>query len=193
MKTIATFVGSLRAQSLNRRLAGALEGLADGTLRFVYPDLGALPHYNDDLWHEGLPQAVHDFKAVADGADAVLFVMPEYNRFPPPILVNATAWGSRPYGQSSFTGKPAAIIGTSPGAIGTAGGQALMRSHVVSLGAILMPRPEVYLQAKSDLFGDDGKVTDAATETFLRGFVEAFGAFIDRLGTADAGKVSKAA
>ena len=108
MLNVAVFVGSLRRESVNRKLARALEKLAEGRLAFAYPDLD-LPLYNDDLWEGPLP-AVHAMKDAIAAADGVLFVTPEYNRSLPPVLKNAIDWASRPWGQNSWDGKPVGIV-----------------------------------------------------------------------------------
>ncbi|MBJ3776641.1 NADPH-dependent FMN reductase [Acuticoccus mangrovi] len=180
MKTIAVLVGSLRSGSFNLKLAKALEKLAEGRLKFVYPDLGSVPHYNDDLWSD-LPASVTALKSAIDESDAVLFVTPEYNRTYSPLLANAIAWASRPYGKSSFMHKPGAVVGTSPGAIGTAAGQVDLRGLLPVLGVIPMGQPEVYLQMKPDLIDDASNVTVPDTEAFLKRWVDAFVAFVDRV------------
>jgi chromate reductase, NAD(P)H dehydrogenase (quinone) len=179
MKTILVIVGSLRKGSINLRLAKALEKLAADRLPFVYADLHSLPIYNDDLW-ETPPTAVTDFKQAITAADAVLIVTPEYNRSTTPVILNAIAWGSRPSGKNSWNGKLGAIVGASPGAVGTAVAQSHVRSIVTSLGFYIMAQPEVYFQMKPDLIGEDLSIADEKTEAFLKGWVEKFGGFLDR-------------
>lgn len=183
MKTITVLVGSIRKESANFRFARALEKLAGSRFRFDYPDLGALPHYNDDLWPNP-PAAVLDLKRRAEAADALLFVTPEFNRSVPPILTNALAWGSRPWGHSSWAGKAGAVVGTSPGVIGTAAAQAHLRSILPALDVVLLGQPEVYFQNKPGLIGNEFEITDEGTRAFLEGWVSRFDAFIDRLGPA---------
>ncbi len=179
MKSIAVLVGSLREGSINMALAKGLEKLAAGRLAFDYLDLGALPMFNQDL--EGdRPQSVLTLKSKVEAADGVLLVTPEYNRTPPPVLINALAWGSRPYGQSSWDGKPAAIVGASPGAIGSAAAQTVLRGIVASHGMNLMTRPEVYLQMTPGLIEADGSISNADTGAFLGGWVDAFDQFVGR-------------
>lgn len=179
---IAVLVGSLRLGSINRRLAAALEGLAQGKLTFEYASLGDLPLYNDDLWQDGrAPEPVMRLKALIEEADGVLFVTPEYNRTVPGLLVNACDWASRPYGQSSFDGKPAAAIGASIGAIGTAMAQSHLRSNMLGLGLVPMGRPEAFIHWKPDHYGEDGTITDPATRAFLQSFVDSLAAHVERL------------
>ncbi|WP_265517026.1 NADPH-dependent FMN reductase [Nitratireductor luteus] len=171
MKKIAVLVGSNRKESVNLKFARALEKLAAGRLAFDYVDLSALPMYNDDHM-DPFPEAARSMKDRIEAADGVLLVTPEYNRSVPPLLKNAIDWASRPYGKNSWVDKPAAIVGASPGVIGTAAAQMHLRSIMVGLGTVLMGRPEVYLHVKPGLIDDDDDVTDPEAETFLRGFLE---------------------
>lgn len=179
---IAVLVGSLRAESINRKLAQALERLAADSMAFEYASVGDLPLYNDDLWQgETAPEPVMRLKALIEGADAVLFVTPEYNRTVPGLLVNACDWASRPYGKSSFVGKPAAVTGASSGAIGTAMAQSHLWSNMLGLGLVPMSRPEAFIQWKPDHYAEDGSVTNETTRAFLQSFVDALAAHINRL------------
>lgn len=179
MKSIAVLVGSLREGSINRALARGLERLASERMAFSHVDLGALPMFNQDL-EADRPESVLALKRTIDAADGVLFVTPEYNRTPPPVLINALAWASRPYGQSSWEGKPAAIVGASPGPIGSAAAQSVLRGVVASHGMNLMTRPEVYLQMKPGLIEADGSIGNGDTGAFLGGWVDAFDQFVGR-------------
>jgi chromate reductase len=132
---VAVVVGSNRRDSINRKLAQALAGLAEGRLAFHFVSIEDLPLYNQDLEGE-LPQSVVRFKSEIAAADAVLFVTPEHNRSIPAVLKNAIDWGARPYGQNSWSGKPAAITGTSPGALGTAVAQLHLRQVLGTPAAI---------------------------------------------------------
>lgn len=181
MKNVLVLVGSLRRDSINRVFAEALGKLAGDRMAFTMADLAPLPMYNEDLWAD-LPEAVAAFKAQADAADAFLFVMPEYNRSVPPVLINAVAWGSRPYGKSSFNGKPGAVVGASPGLIGTAAGQVHLRSILPSQGLLLMGVPEVYLSLKPGVIAEDRSITDDSTRAFLSGWTDTFIRFVERHG-----------
>lgn len=180
MKSIAVLVGSERKGSINLTLAKALEKLAEGRLAFDYLELGGLPMFNQDL-EADRPESVLTLKRKIEAADGVLIATPEYNRAPPPVLINAFAWASRPYGKSSWEGKPAAIVGAAHGAIGTAAAQAALRGISASHGMVLMTRPEVYLQMKPGLIDESFAVTDEGTEAFLNGFVDAFERFVTKL------------
>ena len=181
MKTVAVLVGSLGKNSINLRLAKALEKLAGTRLAFDYLDVGSLPHYDNDLW-ENPPAAVTNFKARVEAADAVLILTPEFNRSFPGVLKNALDWGSRPYGKNSWSGKPVSIAGTTPGAIGTAAGQAQLRAVIPVLDMVLMGQPEVYFQSKPGIIDDNFEVTDEQASAFLGGYVDRFVAWIDKHG-----------
>src|SRR5215472_5173114 len=132
---VAVIVGSNRRDSINRKLAQALARLGEGRLGFHFVAIEDLPLYNQDLEGE-LPPSVVRFKSEIAAADAVLFVTPEHNRSIPAVLKNAIDWGARPYGQNSWSGKPAAITGTSPGALGTAAAQLHLRQVLGTLGPL---------------------------------------------------------
>ncbi len=172
MMNIAVIIGSLRKDSFNRKLAQALEKRAAGKMRFSYVEIGDLPLFNQDN-ESPLPAPVARIKQQIESADAVLFVTPEYNRSIPGVLKNAIDWASRPYGQSSFAGKPAAICGTSPGAAGTAVAQNHLRS--ITAGFLDMPtmgQPEVYLTWKDDMVDPDGNIANEKTGAFLQSFID---------------------
>jgi chromate reductase len=183
MLKVAVFVGSLRRESNNRKLAKALAKLARPTLDFRFVEIGDLPIYNDDLWASP-PASVLRLKADIEAADAVVFVTPEYNRSIPPVLKNAIDWGSRPSGQSSWAGKPGAIVGASPGVIGTAAAQVHLRSIAVVLDLVLMGKPEVYFSFKPGLIDDNGNVTDETTRKFLENYIARFEAWIRQVSPA---------
>ncbi|MFE5407385.1 NADPH-dependent FMN reductase [Microbacterium sp. NPDC056569] len=170
---IGVIIGSLSRESVNRRLAEALQRLAPKELEFFEISYADLPLYNRDL-DEDYPQVARDFKAAVRSADAVLFVTPEYNRSIPGPLKNAIDWGSRPYGDNAWEDKPTGVIGGSPGKIGTAVGQQTLRSTLSYLNARQMTSPEAYVQITPGLIDDDGGVTDPDTEKFLRTFMVKF-------------------
>ncbi len=178
MHQVAVLVGSLRRDSINRKLAKAMEKLGADRFAFQYPDLD-LPLYNEDLWADP-PAGVTALKAAIEAADAVLFVAPEYNRGPSPVIKNAIDWASRPWGKSSWPGKPAGLAGASPGAIGTAVAQSQLRSILTVLGIELMAEAQIYLTVKEGLFAEDGSVTDAETAAFLSDYLDRFAGWIER-------------
>jgi chromate reductase len=180
--TAGYFVGSLARGSINRKLAVALARLAPPDLRMREIPIGDLPLYSYD--HDGdYPPPARALKEAIADVDAVLFVTPEYNRSIPGVLKNAIDWASRPYGQNSFTRKPSAIIGTSPGKIGTAVAQQHLRSILAFCNSPLMNLIEAYIQFESGLITDDGDVTVESTRDFLRTYMTEFQGFITRVYT----------
>jgi chromate reductase len=180
--TAGYFVGSLARGSLNRKLAVALARLAPPELGMREIPIDELPLYSYD--HDSdYPPPARALKEAIAAVDAVLFVTPEYNRSIPGALKNAIDWASRPYGQNSFTRKPSAIIGTSPGKIGTAVAQQHLRSIMAFCNSPLMNLIEAYIQFESGLITDDGEVTVESTRDFLRTYMAEFHAFITRVYT----------
>jgi chromate reductase, NAD(P)H dehydrogenase (quinone) len=178
--TVGYIVGSLSATSINRALAAVLIRLAPESLTFVEIPIRDLPLYNRDL-DEDYPPAGRALKDAITSVDAVLFVTPEYNRGLPGALKNAIDWASRPYGTNSFARKPSAVIGASPGKIGTALAQQSLRGVLSYCDSPQMTAPEAYIQATPGLITENGEVTDATTERFLRDFIEAFAVFVTRV------------
>ena len=176
---VAVIVGSNRRDSINRKLARALVKLADGKLAANFVQIDDLPMYNQDL-ESPLPANVARFKASVEEASALLFVSPEHNRSIPAVLKNAIDWGTRPHGRNSWAGKAVAIIGTSPGTVGTAIAQQHLRHVLGALGTLVMGG-EAYLTFKPELIDAADAVTDAGTRRFLQSFVEQFAAIAARL------------
>ncbi|MBB3810719.1 NADPH-dependent FMN reductase [Pseudochelatococcus contaminans] len=177
--SVAVFVGSLRKESFNRKIADILAELAGDSLRFEQIEIGNLPHYNQDLDDEGTPPAQWTaFREKVAPFDAVLFVTPEYNRSVPAVLKNALDVGSRPYGKSVWDGKPGAVVSVSPGAIGGFGANHHLRQALVFLNVPTLQQPEAYLGGVSKLLGDDGKLQNEGTKEFLGKFVKAFADWI---------------
>lgn len=179
MYSVATLVGSLRRDSINKRLAHALAKLAQGKLELQFVEIGDLPLYNEDLWTSP-PAQVARFKQQIESADAVLLVSPEYNRGTTAALKNAIDWGSRPSGKSSWGGKPLAFAGASPGATGTALAQAGLRQTMLTLDTVVMGQPELYLTYKQGLIDDEYNVTDESTRKRLTQYVERFADWIEK-------------
>jgi chromate reductase len=171
--TVGYFVGSLSSTSINRILSRSLIALAPDDLEFVELPIGNLPLYSPDFDANYPPEARALKEAIA-GIDAVLFVSPEYNRSIPGALKNAIDWASRPWGQNSFDHLPAAVIGASIGAIGTAVGQQSLRAVLSFCNARQMTSPEAYIHYSPDVFAPDGEVSDESTAEFLRGFMNEF-------------------
>ncbi len=178
--SVGVLIGSLSSQSINRLLARALMRLAPPELRFCEIPFKDLPLYSAD--HEAnFPPAAQALKDALAAVDAVLFVTPEYNRSIPGGLKNAIDWASRPSGRNSFARKPSAVIGTSPGAIGTAVAQQHLRSLLSFCNSPQMNAPEAYIQFKPGLIEEDGRVTVESTETFLRRYMAEFHAHVARV------------
>lgn len=179
MTKIAIIVGSLRRDSINKKLAQALTKLAKPGTEFTVCRIDDLPLFNQDL--EGNPPApVVRLRQEIQAADGVLIVTPEYNRSITGVLKNAIDWASRPYGKNSFAGKPTAGIGTSQGAIGTAAAQQHLRSILAYLDVILMGQPEAYITYKKDMVDDQGEIADESVRKFLQLFMDKFTAWIER-------------
>lgn len=176
---IALIVGSNRRDSLNRKLAQALAGLGEAQLAVSFIRIDDLPLYSQDLEGE-LPESVLRFKSEVSAADGVLIVTPEHNRSLPSVLKNAIDWGTRPHGRNVWRGKPAAITGTSPGAIGTALVQQHLRQILGVLGVLVMGG-EAYVTFKPDLLDHDGGIAEASTRAFLQGFIDEFASLVARL------------
>jgi chromate reductase len=176
---IAIIVGSTRRDSINRQLAKALAKLGGDRLDFTFVEIGDLPLYNQDLEND-LPAPVARMKAELEAADGVLIVTPEHNRSIPAALKNAIDWGTRPWGKSSWPGKIAAVIGTSPGAIGTAVAQSHLRNVLGSILGLLVMGGEHYVTFKPELIAADGAVADASTQKFLSDFIAQFASLVSR-------------
>ena len=180
--TVGYFIGSLAKASINRKLAGALVKLAPAELQMTEISFRDLPLYSYD-YDADFPRVARAYKEAIAAVDAVLFVTPEYNRSIPGGLKNAIDWASRPRGQNSFARKPSAIIGTSTGKIGTAIAQTHLRSILAYCNSPLMNSIEAYIQFEPGLVTDDGRVTNASTETFLRNYMTELHGFIARVYT----------
>jgi chromate reductase len=179
---VGYLIGSLSSTSINRKLARALTKLAPPQLEMFEISFRDLPPYSPDFDID-YPPIARAFKDAIKSADAILFVSPEYNRSIPGALKNAIDWASRPYGQNAFARKPAAVIGASPGSIGTAVGQQSLRAVLSFSNAPQMTIPEAYIQVTPGLVTDDGEVTVASTEEFLQHFMHEFAQFILRVTT----------
>jgi chromate reductase, NAD(P)H dehydrogenase (quinone) len=174
--TIAVVVGSLRKDSLNRRLAGALAKLAPPDFVFKQVEIGDLPLYNqDDDGHDS--EQVKGLKNEIKAAQGLLFVTPEYNRSFPGVLKNALDHASRPYGQSVWGGKPAGVLGISIGPMGTAMAQQHLRNVLAYLDVPTMGQPEAFLQAKDGFFDADGSF-GPDTKPFLQAWMDRYVAWV---------------
>ena len=177
---VGYIVGSLATASINRTLAKALIRLAPPELEFVEVPIKDLPLYSYD-YDADYPAEGRALKDALASVDAVLFVTPEYNRSIPGGLKNAIDWASRPYGQNSFSGKPSAVIGASPGKLGTALAQHSLRPVLGYCDSPQMNTPEAYIHVTPGVLTDDGCVTDASTARFLQKFMAEFRTFIGQV------------
>jgi chromate reductase len=178
--TVGYFVGSLAKGSINRKLARALTRLAPTELTMREIPIGELPLYSYD-YDTDYPPPARALKDAIAAVDAVLFVTPEYNRSIPGALKNAIDWASRPWGKNSFHRKPSAMIGTSPGKIGTAVGQQHLKSILSFCNSPQMNAIEAYIEFTPGLINDDGEVTVETTAEFLASYMKEFHGFITRV------------
>ena len=174
---IAVVVGSLRRESLNRKLAEAVVRLAPSDFSFEHVPIGDLPLYNQD--DEGKPvPSVARLKERITAAQGLLFVTPEYNRALPGVLKNAIDHASRPYGQNAWAGKPAGVLGASVGAIGTAVAQQQLRTVLAYLDVPTLGQPEAFIHAKDGFFDEAGDIASAGSKKFLQTWMDRYVAFL---------------
>jgi chromate reductase len=182
-RDVAVIVGSLRKESITRKVAKTLAEAAPETLKLRFVEYGDLTAYNQDL-EETPPASWVAFRDAVRGADAVLFVTPEYNRSVPGVLKNAIDVGSRPYGASVWDGKPAAVVSVSPGVIGGFGANHHLRQSLVFLNMPVLQQPEAYVGGAAKLFDDQGRMTNDQTRAFLGVIMAAFAAWIEKVAPA---------
>ena len=176
---IAIVVGSLRHDSLNRKVARSICAFASDKLDCSIVEIGELPLYNQD-YDADSPEAYAHFRERIAAADGVLFCTPEYNRGVPGVLKNAIDVGSRPYGQSVWDKKPAAIVSASPGAIGGFGANHQLRQACVFLNMPVMQQPEAYLgRVTDDSFEAEGCLKEGPLKDLVLGLAEAFADWVD--------------
>ncbi len=178
---IAIIVGSLREASLNRKVARSICAMRNDNLECSMIEIGDLPLYNQDSDANPPEQYVRFRQQIAE-ADGVLFVSPEYNRGIPGVLKNAIDVGSRPYGQSAFDKKPAAIVTASPGSIGGFGANHQIRQAAVFLNMPVMQQPEAYLGHVSDAsFDADGCLKEGPLKELVASLAHAFHDWVDMI------------
>jgi chromate reductase, NAD(P)H dehydrogenase (quinone) len=179
-RKIAVIVGSLRKDSLNRKIANTLISLAPKSILCEITEIRDLPLYNQDLDDEQCPpEAWVKFRKQMRHYDGVLFVTPEYNRSIPAPLKNAIDVGSRPYGQSIWNNKIAAVISVSPGGIGGFGANQHMRQSLSCLNVPLLPQPEAYIGNAATLFNEQGELVKEDSVKFFKSFMEAYVHWLD--------------
>ena len=175
---IAVVVGSLRRESVNRKLADAVTKLAPPKLSFQYLRIDDLPPYNQDE-EMNPPEPVKRLKREVSAARGVLFVTPEYNRSVPGVLKNAIDHASRPYGQSAWAGKPAGVIGASIGSIGSAVAQQHLRNTLAYLDMPTLGQPEVFIHVTDGFFDGQSNLARPDSKAFLQGFMDRFVAWVE--------------
>jgi chromate reductase len=183
VRNVAVIVGSLRKDSVSRKVANAFAALTPN-LKFNIVEIGDLPHFDQDLESDPPAQWVR-FREEIAAADAVLFVTPEFNRSVPGALKNAIDVGSRPYGQSIWNSKPGAVISQSPGGIGGFGSNHHLRQSLMFLNVPLLSQ-EAYIGGSWSLFDDNGELINESTTEFLRAYGQQFSAWIETVNPAAA-------
>ena len=174
---IVVIAGSLRKQSFTLKIANALTKLAPDTLKLNVVTLHDISFFNQDL--EAAPPA--DWLAFRDKlqkSNGVLIVTPEYNRSIPGVLKNAIDVGSRPYGKSSFLGKPIGIVGNSPGALGGVSAAKHLQNIMPGIAGPIMGQPEIYLAGVGDGFDEQGNLTKESLQKVMKQYIDAFAAFV---------------
>ena len=177
--TIVTIAGSLRKESFSLRIAHALAKLAPASLKLEVITPAGISNFNQDL--EAAPPA--DWLAFRDKlqkSSGVLFITPEYNRSIPGTLKNAIDVASRPYGKSSFLGKPVGIISNSPGPQGGVSAAQHLQNILPGITGPIMGQPEIYLNGVSDAFDDKGELTKESLQKVLQQYIDAFAAFVEK-------------
>ena len=178
---ILGIAGSLRRASYNRAALRAATQLAPENSKIEIFELDGIPGFNQDE-EQNPPPKVAELKRQVREADAILFVTPEYNYSVPGVLKNAIDWASRPYGDSAWNGKPAAIMGASVGAIGTARAQYHLRQMMVFLNMFPVNQPEVMIGNAAERFDSEGNLTHDATKEFVRQLVQSLVDWTRRIG-----------
>jgi len=176
---IAVIVGSLRKESYNLKTAKAMMAMAPESLSMELLDISGLPWFNQDL-EENPPKEWVMLRERIREADGLLFFTPEYNRSVPGVLKNAIDVGSRPYGENSWDGKPAAIVSVSIGNISGFGANHHLRQSLVFVNAPTMAQPEAYIGEATALFDDNGSLINESTKEFLKSFLEAFEKWVQK-------------
>ena len=175
---IAVIVGSLRKDSFNSKLATAIAKLAPPEVLFKPVRIDDLPLYNQD--DDASPaESVKRLKAEITAARGLLFVTAEYNRSIPGVLKNAIDHASRPYGESAWGGKPAGVIGISPGSSGTAMAQQHLRNVLACLDVPTFGKPEAFILMREGVFDEAGDIA-AERREFLQNWMDRYVAWVKR-------------
>lgn len=180
MSRVGVIVGSLRKGAFTRQMARSLPELAPPEMQLFDIEIGDLPLYDEDRETADAPAQWTRFRQQVQGADGILFVTPEYNRSIPGALKNALDIGSRPWSRSSWDGKPAAVVGQSPGALGGMAAVHHLRQVMLAVNLAAMPHPEAYIPLVGRLFDENGRLQDPQTREFMSGFLRAFQAWLTK-------------
>jgi chromate reductase len=176
---VVVIVGSLRKESFTLKVANALAKLAPDTLKLDVTTLNGISFFNQDL--EASPPADWlAFREKLQKSNAVLFVTPEYNRSIPGVLKNAIDVGSRPYGKSSFVGKPIGIVSNSPGPLGGVSAAKHLQNILPGICGPILGQPETYLNGIGDAFDDKGQLIKESLQKVLQQYIDAFAVFVDK-------------
>ena len=176
---VVVIVGSIRKESFTLKIAKALAKLAPDTLKLDVTTLHGISFFNQDL--EATPPADWlAFREKLQRSDAVLFVTPEYNRSIPGVLKNAIDVGSRPYGKSSFLGKPTGIVSNSPGPLGGVSAAKHLQNILPGISGLILGQPEIYLNGVGDAFNDKGELIKESMQKVLLQYIDAFATFVDK-------------
>jgi chromate reductase len=177
--SVVVLVGSLRKESFTLKIANALARLAPDTLKPNVVTLHDISFFNQDL--EANPPADWvAFREKLQKSNGVLFVTPEYNRSIPGALKNAIDVGSRPYGKSSFLGKPIGIVSNSPGPLGGVNAAKHLQHILPGISGPILGQPEIYLNGVGDAFDDKGELTKESLQQVLKQYIDAFAAFVEK-------------
>jgi len=177
---IVVIVGSLRKESFTLKIANALAKLAPDTLKLDIVTLHHISFFNQDM--EATPPADWlAFREKIQKSSGVLFVTPEYNRSIPGVLKNAIDVASRPYGKSSFLGKPVGIISNSPGPLGGVNAAKHLQNILPGISGPILGQPEIYLNGVGDAFDDKGQLIKESLQAVLKQYLNAYSAFVERL------------
>ena len=177
---IVAMSGSLRRASFNHAILFALAEVAPSGLAVEIQPIGEIPLFNQDVEAQGTPEPVQRLRDAIAAADGVLVATPEYNAGMPGVLKNTIDWLSRPPGKSVLSGKPTALVGVTPGQLGTARAQGQLRAAFEFVAAPVMPAPQVFVGQARDKFDADGRLTDEKTRAYLKTFMAAFARWVVR-------------
>ena len=177
---IIAIAGSLRRASFNRALIAACAELAPAGMTIEVRTIDGVPPFNEDDEAQGAPEPVARLREAIGAADGLLVATPEYNASVPGVLKNALDWLSRPPGKSALRSKPVAVLGASPGVLGTARAQAHLRASFEFNGCPVMPSPQVFVGMARDKFDADLRLTDEKTRAFLVKYLEALAVWVER-------------